>query len=91
MATATVISTSDSLFANPQLISSNQGSTVMATLNPFFTGHVSPANVFKMRAWETVAGIYIFWMSFGDPNTLPPTLNPVINVTAIRMSRPRTV
>ena len=63
----------------------------MPTTDPFFTAHVSPAKVFKMRAWDTVAGAYVYWTSFGDISTPAPTLNPVVGTTAVMMTRPRTV
>lgn len=92
MATATVIVTSEPEFTPGQSTSISQGTENLETGDsPFFTAHVSPAYVYKMRTWDTVAGAYVYWTSFGDANTRPPTLNPVIGTTAVRMNRPRTV
>ena len=91
MATASVIDTVDPRFSSPQLISSDQGNGEIVTSNPFFTAHLGPAKVYRMRAWDTVASAYVRWTSYGDPNTPAPTLNPVTGVTATLMTRPRTV
>lgn len=82
--TISTVDTSNPVFASQQPISSDQGSEVVGTTDPFLTGHVSPASVYKMRAWDTVAETYVYWTSFGDTNTKPPTLNPVTDVTAVK-------
>lgn len=75
-----------------QGISVSQGIGVGQTPNTSVgQGAGSPGAAFKMRAWDTVAEEYVYWMSYGDQNAKPPTLNPVINVTATRVSLTRTV
>lgn len=91
MATATFIVTPDAPSSDDQGFAASQDESVIVTPDPPATGHVSPTVAFKMRAWDTVTQQNVYWTSFGDPNTKAPTLNPVINVTALRMSLMRTV
>jgi hypothetical protein len=90
MATATFIITPDIPSTDDQGFAASQGPDLVETPDIPFTAHVGPGWAFKMRAWDTVAGENVYWMSYGDTNTKPPTLNPVINVTATRVSLQRT-
>lgn len=91
MATATLIVTPDIPSSDDQGLASSQGQALMVTPDIPATARVSPTVAFKMRAWDTVAEEYVYWMSYGDQNAKPPTLNPVVNVTATRVSLMRTV
>lgn len=91
MATATFIVTPDIPSNDDQGYAASQDELLLVTPNIPATASISPGNAFKMRAWDTVTLQYVYWTSFGDPETKAPTLNPVINVTAVRMSRLRTV
>lgn len=92
MPNAIVSPTSNSLTSGVQGISVSQDIDVRQSAESMRNrGTASPTVAFKMRAWDTVEDEYVYWMSYGDQLTGPPTLNPVINVTAIRVSLMRTV
>lgn len=92
MPNAVVSTTSNTLVSSDQGISVSQGIGVQTSSDTIYAAtRSSPGCAFKMRAWDTVAEEYVYWMSYGDQNAKPPTLNPVINVTATRVSLTRTV
>lgn len=91
MATATFIVTPDIPSTDDQGYAASQDESLLVTPDIPFTARVSPTAAFKMRAWDTVEEDYVYWMSYGDQLTKPPTLNPVINITATRVSLMRTV
>lgn len=91
MPVAVVVTTPFSILSSDQGSATNQGAALPATPNTLIGGGmVNPGVAFKMRAWDTVAEEYVYWMSYGDVNGRPPTLNPVTNVTATRVSMMRT-
>lgn len=91
MATATFIVTPDVTSSDDIGSAASQGVVLFGTPKAPASAHVSPTAAFKMRAWDTVEEEYVYWMSYGDQLTKPPTLNPVINITAVRVSLMRTV
>lgn len=91
MATATFIVTPDIPSTDDQGWAASQDEFFQVTPDVPITASKTTTAAFKMRAWDTVANAYVYWMSYGDQLTKPPTLNPVINVTAVRVSAIRTV
>jgi hypothetical protein len=92
MPNAVVSTTSNTLVSADQGISVSQGIGELQSSNSLYHAPgASPGCAFKMRAWDTVEEQYVYWMSYGDMNGKPPTLNPVTNVTATRVSLMRTV
>jgi len=49
----------------------------------FYPVPLGPQYRYRMRAWNTVLNDWEIWTSTGSPNLIPPSGDPVTNVTLI--------
>ena len=96
MSTATDLGTTGVLLVGLQGSGANEGAADQSAtppgLRPFSVNQPVEGDVgglgpiYSMSAFDTVALATITWLSYGDPQeVLPPTANPVINISATRI------